>query len=71
MLQTGVISDRDFTLAIIVGVLLLVVIRAQDLLFLLWEWRIRLAWLRATCTTMWLWSVWRRDTERKRINNVS
>lgn len=68
VLQTGVISERVrcFTLAVIVGVLLLVVIRAQYLLLLLRERRICLAWLRATCTTMWLWSVWRGG--RKKAN---
>lgn len=50
------VRTRGHTPAVIIGVLLLFVIWAQDLLVLLWEGRVCLAWQRATSTTMWLWS---------------
>lgn len=51
------------TPAVVIGVLLLVVIRAQDLLVLLWEWRVCLARLRAASTTMRLWSERGKETD--------
>lgn len=51
----GVERDRCYTLAVIIGVLLLIIIRAQDLFFLLWKRRISLAWLGTPTPTMWLW----------------
>ena len=46
------------TPAVVIGVFLLIVIRAQDLLVLLWEGGVRLARLRAASPTMRLWSEW-------------
>lgn len=50
--QDCLISAKVLTPAVVIGVLLLVVIRAQDLLVLLWEGRVRLTRLRAASTTM-------------------
>lgn len=44
------------TPAVVIRILLLVIIRAQDLFVLLWEGRVRLTRLRAASTTMRLWS---------------
>lgn len=56
------------TSAVVVGVFLLIIIRAQDLLILLWEGRVCLTWLRATSTTMRLWSERESSMVRARRN---
>lgn len=61
-MQIGVISEdkvrvRRRTPAVVVGVLLLIIIRAQDLFILIWKQRVCLAGLGATSTTVRLQSV--------------
>lgn len=55
--------ERRRTPAVVVGVLLLVVIGAQDLLVLFWEGRVCLACLRAAATTMRLWPEQQREED--------
>ena len=59
---------KVFTPAVVVGVLLLLFVGAQDLLILLWEGRVCLPWLRSPSSTMRLWPGGRqrgRQTQRR------
>lgn len=47
---------RRLTSAVVIGILLLIVVRSQDLLILLWELSVGLTLLRATSTPVRLWS---------------
>ena len=61
-----IFEESGPTLAVVIRVLLLVIVRAQDLLVLLWEGRVCLSRLRAASTTMRLWSdEWGKETERQ------
>ena len=57
---------KVFTPAVVVGVLLLLFVGAQDLLILLWEGRVCLPWLRSPSSTMRLWPGGSRDREADR-----
>lgn len=58
------------TFAVVVGVFLLVVIRAQDFFILLGERRVCLARLRAATTTVGLWSVRRGQTQTRENGEI-
>lgn len=63
---TKIYGKRCCTLAVVIGIFLLIVIRAQDFFFLLRQGRICLACLRATSTTVRLWPVWGGQIQREK-----